>query len=109
MLKRIVLGFALPPLIGSILFIAVVLAISSDPMSNEDIGLIFGLSFLFMGFQALIYSVAMEFWVQRKFKRKVHVISVSSAIGFLSGCTLVTLIPFLPVVGLLAGLFTEIT
>lgn len=82
---RIIIGVVLPPLLGMILLLVYW---RYWPIDREV--LLFSLAFAYtgMGVQSLIYSLIMEFVVNRLFLKSYEVLIVSAIMGCVSGLVL---------------------
>lgn len=110
---RLVTGALMPAAIGVLLFTIMMLAIEL-PSSHDGsyfkaikvffLFLVFG--YVFAGIQSILYSVAMEFYINPKFKENGVVISISTAIGAICGLMLG---PPGVIIGGVSGFFTGLS
>lgn|GEM_PF-6030468 len=111
---RLCIGAALPPLIGSILFIIYGVLIGApfgEPNVLFNILLILGYAYIFMGWQSIFYSVVMEFFVLYNTTNKFIVLPISCGLGLLTAMTVfvfgdifLKVWPLMLVIGSITGL-----
>lgn len=116
---RLVAGFFLPPLLGSLLVSLIEIArlLKITPLPYNDIGAIFlALPFLFVfalimvGIQSLVFSLAMEFVIRPCLFRNKIVLAVGGLFGFLSALPLAIglSVPVLfSAIGIVVGVFVS--
>ena len=92
---RLLIGTLMPAVVGVLLFFILLLTKESPKATDASyitaiqvffFMLLFG--YIFVGIQSLLYSVAMEFYINPKVNDQASAIAISTAIGALCGLIL---------------------
>ena len=110
--KRLVVGYFLPPLLGSLLYTIFDKFISSGaPSRGNFYELFFAVmlfAFIFTSIQSLLYSYFMENHVNTSDSSHIKVILVSIFIGGISGVLSIHLVYIGMIVGLISGVVLRV-